>query len=86
MDSILNEMKLDPSFKRGAVVWFKVPGGKASHGKFVMAASAPGYIVLNMGGAHGTPKVVSLDSVLNLCSGCTKLGGHSTDCPKHKAW
>ncbi len=61
LDSILNESKMN--FKRGQIIRFK-DGDKVSLGKYVMAASTEGYIIINMGGSYGIPKVVSLDNVL----------------------
>lgn len=61
LNSLLNEMKLP--FKRGQKISFKTRDGKIQHGKYVMASSADGYIVVNIGGRHGTPKVVPLSAI-----------------------
>lgn len=62
MDSLLNEMKLD--FKRGQRIKFYTPTGELRAGKYVMASSAEGYVVLDMGGQYGTPKVVPISSIV----------------------
>ena len=62
MDSLLNETKLN--FKRGQRIKFRTPTGELRAGKYVMASSSEGYIVLNMGGAYGTPKVVPISSIV----------------------
>ena len=62
MDSILNEMKLD--FRRGDRIKFYTPTGELRVGKYVMASSAEGYVVLDMGGQYGTPKVVPISSIV----------------------
>jgi len=62
MDSILNETKLN--FKRGQRIKFADHRGEIRVGKYVMASSAEGYIVLNMGGVYGTPKVVPISSIV----------------------
>lgn len=61
LDSLLNESKMD--FKRGQRIKF-MDGDKIKVGKYVMASSADGYIVLNMGGKYVTPKVVPVDKVV----------------------
>lgn len=62
MDSLLNETKLD--FKRGQRIKFYDHKGELRAGKYIMASSAEGYIVLDMGGNYGTPKVVPISSVV----------------------
>lgn len=62
MDSLLNEMKLD--FKRGQRIKFTDHRGDVRVGKYVMASSAEGYIVLDMGGNYGTPKVIPIDKII----------------------
>lgn len=62
MDSLLNETKLD--FKRGQRIKFVDPKGKTQVGKYVMASSAEGFVVLDMGGNYGTPKVVAISSIV----------------------
>ena len=62
MDSLLNETKLN--FKRGQRIKFYDHKGELRAGKYLMASSAEGYIVLDMGGAYGTPKVVAVDSIV----------------------
>lgn len=62
MDLLLNEMKLD--FKRGQRIKFYDHKGELRAGKYIMAGSAEGYVVLNMGGAYGTPKVVPITAIV----------------------
>lgn len=62
MDSLLNEIKLD--FKRGQRIKFTDHRGDVRVGKYVMAGSAEGYIVLDMGGNYGTPKVVPITAIV----------------------
>ena len=62
MDSLLNEAKLN--FKRGQRIKFYTPTGKLRAGKYVMASSAKGYVVLDMGGEYGTPQVVPISSIV----------------------
>lgn len=61
MESLLNEMKLN--FKRGQRIKFYTPTGEIRAGSYVMAGSAEGYIVLNMGGKYGTPKVIPISAI-----------------------
>lgn len=61
LNSLLDEMTLP--FKRGERVKYIDRFGKVKAGRFVMASSMPGHIVLNVGGAHGRPAVVSVESV-----------------------
>jgi hypothetical protein len=64
MDSLLNEMKLD--FKRGQKISYKDNRGGISHGTYVMASSAEGYIVLDRG--NGQPVVVPIDKIDTIIS------------------
>lgn len=66
MDSLLNEMKLN--FKRGQKIGYRGVNGEIKHGTYVMASSAEGYIVLNIGGRHGIPKVVPLSAIDTIVS------------------
>jgi hypothetical protein len=61
IDSLLNEAKSD--FKRGDTINYTLPNGQKGKGKYVMASSAEGYIVINTGGQYGTAKVISLDFI-----------------------
>ena len=59
MDSLLNEMKLD--FKRGQRIKYFDHIGKIQFGKYVMASSEEGYVVLDRG--NGQPVVVPVDKI-----------------------
>lgn len=61
MDSLLNEMKLD--FKRGQKI--KWIDSTVREGRYVMASSREGYIVVSLGGRYGTPKVIPIDKIIN---------------------
>lgn len=58
----MNEMKL--SFKRGQRIRFYDRFGNIKTGTYVMASSQEGYVVLNMGGKHGTPYVCNINSII----------------------
>jgi len=66
IDSLLNEVKMP--FKRGQKISYKTNDGKVGHGTYVMASSVDGYVVLNTGGRHGTPKVVPLTAIDTIVS------------------
>lgn len=66
ISSLLNESKLD--FRRGQKISYRGTNGEIKHGTYVMASSAEGYIVLNIGGRHGTPKVVPLSAIDTIIS------------------
>lgn len=62
-DSLMNESRY--TYKRGQTIKYTDRFGKEQKGKYVMASSAEGYIVLNAGGPHGRPVVVHEDSIKN---------------------
>ncbi len=62
INSLLNQNK-NP-YHRGDRIKFIGHDGKMRQGTYVMASSLDGAIVLNMGGRHGTPQVVDLNSVI----------------------
>lgn len=64
IDSLLNEAKL--SFTRGQLIrFYDGDDNVVMRGRYVMASSAEGYIVLNMGGRHGTPKVIPISKIIS---------------------
>lgn len=64
MNGILSLMNETGDYARGQRITFVDRFGKKSTGKYVMASSADGYVVLNMGGRHGTPAVVAISSII----------------------
>lgn len=61
-DSLMNESNF--TFKRGQKIKFTNSRGDVQTGSYVMASSASGYIVLNVGGAHGRAQVVHTNSII----------------------
>ncbi len=61
LDSLLNE---SGKWKRGDTIKWIDARGQNRTGKYVMASSAYGYIVVNTGGKHGTPAVVAINSII----------------------
>ena len=51
-------------YKRGQRIKFTDHRGDVRVGKYVMAGSAEGYVVLDMGGSYGTPKVIPIDKII----------------------
>ncbi len=63
MESLLNEAKLN--FKRGQLIKWYNPIGKIKLGKYVMAGSTEGYIVVtDYDSFGGLPKVVPLSALV----------------------
>lgn len=63
MDSLLNETKLN--FKRGQLIKFYNHIGKIKLGRYVMASSAEGYIVVkDCDSFGGMPKVIPLTALI----------------------
>jgi heptaprenylglyceryl phosphate synthase len=60
INSLLNENKF--SYTRGDKIKYLDKFHKLQQGTYVMASSAEGYIVLDIG--HGVPKVVHIDNVI----------------------
>lgn len=63
-NSLMNENS--SPYKRGDIVHYWDRFGNQQKGKYVMASSADGYIVINAGGQHGRAVVVNLKSCLPL--------------------
>lgn len=65
IDSLLNEAKL--SFTRGQLIrFYDGDDNTVMRGRYVMASSVEGYIVVNVGGRYGRPKVVPISRIIRL--------------------
>jgi len=61
-DSLMNESKYN--LKRGQIIKYRDARGEVRRGRYVMAGSADGYIVLNVGGRYGRPAVVPVSKII----------------------